>query len=195
MSLCCIGSPICCSGYTCCKLLCCGPKACNVHHRSFPRLGFVVLDFMFVIASLILMYALKHLYWDYFDYLKCNDLDPSRPYGVYHKEPGVACIGTGAVMRMGFTLFLFHLITLLIILPRKVCSSNFHDGCWLTKFILICAIYVGVFFIPNGFYGIWAYISRIASLIFLLMQVVIIAVGAFALNDWLAGTYRQRDQA
>ena len=96
-------------------------------------------------------------------------------------------------MRMGFTLFLFHLFTLLVILPRKVCSSNFHDGCWLTKFLLISAIYVGVFFIPNGFYGIWAYISRIASLIFLLMQVVIIAVGAFALNDWLAGTYRQRD--
>jgi hypothetical protein len=76
-----------------------------------------------------------------------------------------------------------------MILPRVKCSEAFHDGCWFFKFILIAGVYIAVFFIPNGFYTVWAYIARVASGLFLIMQVVLIIIAAYNINDALVGSF------
>lgn len=45
------------------------------------------------------------------------------------------------VYRMTFALFLYHVLMLLLILPRTACSEAIHDGGWLLKFILIAAMF------------------------------------------------------
>jgi hypothetical protein len=98
-------------------------------------------------------------------------------------------VGISAVIRMSFVLFLFHLMVLIMISPRMTCSSAFHDGCWFFKFIFVIGVYIGAFFIPNEFYVVWAYIARVASGIFLIVQVILLVLTAYGINDLIVGSY------
>jgi len=129
------------------------------------------------------MFTLKPLFDRYPDFLSCNE----------DSGGDSACLGTSAVIRMSFTLFLFHLFIILTILPRVTCSKAFHDGCWLFKFLLVLGLYVCVFFIPNSFYQVWAYIGRIASCLFLMLQVVMVILAAYMMNDALVGSYDSKN--
>jgi hypothetical protein len=125
------------------------------------------------------MFSLKPLFDTFPNYLKCND----------NSGGGSSCLGASAVIRMSFVLFMFHLIVLIAILPRANCSSNFHDGCWVLKFLLIAAGYVACFFIPNPFYKVWAYIARVLSSLFLIFQAIVIMLAAYSINDAIVGSY------
>jgi hypothetical protein len=92
---------------------------------------------------------------------------------------------------MSFVLFLFHLFVFLIMLPRSICGSIFHDGCWVFKFILVIGAYIGVFWIPNSFYFGWAHFARIASGLYLFLQVILLIITAFMLNDILVKSYEE----
>ena len=56
--------------------------------------------------------------------------------------------GASSVYNMTFTLFLFHLIIILMLLPKAECSRYIHDGGFCFKFILIVIIY-GIFFLAD----------------------------------------------
>ena len=84
---------------------------------------------------------------------------------------------------MSFTLFWFHLIMIILISPRLGCSSIAHDGFWIVKFLFICALYIGVFFIPHRVFIVWAHICRAGSLIFFTIQAYFILNMAYSLND------------
>lgn len=86
---------------------------------------------------------------------------------------------------MSFTLFLFHLLVLVLISPRFYWSSVIHDGFWALKFMLIIAIYIGVFFIPHPFYVVWAHICRAGSLVFFGLQAYFLFNASYTLNDLL----------
>ena len=144
-ALCCIGSAACCAGELCCKTLCCLCSSCGISPKNFPRLTYALFDFFWVGISIVLMFTLQPLFEKYSTFLHCND----------ESGGGASCFGTSAVLRMSFTLFLFHLFVLFTIIPRIQCSSAFHDGCWFFKFLLIIGVYIGVFWIPNDFYYGW----------------------------------------
>ncbi len=84
------------------------------------------------------MFTLQPLFEKY-SFLSCND----------ESGGGDACLGTAAVLRMSFVLFLFHGLLLLLLLPRLPCSDAVHNGCWCLKFLIILVAYVAVFWIPN----------------------------------------------
>ena len=88
---------------------------------------------------------------------------------------------------MSFTLFWFHLIMIILISPRLGCSSIAHDGFWIVKFLFICALYIGVFFIPHRVFIVWAHICRAGSLIFFTIQAYFILNMAYSLNDKAVG--------
>ena len=125
------------------------------------------------------MYTLQPLFerFDYF--LECNT----------ESGGGSACFGTSAVLRMSFVLFIFHLFVILTILPKLPCSSVFHDGCWTFKFLLVICLYIAVFWIPNEFYWGWAHFSRIVSGFYLIIQVILLIIVAYTLNDKLVDEF------
>jgi len=72
---------------------------------------------------------------------------------------------------MSFTLCMYHLLILIVILPRLGCSKILHDSCWVLKAILIVAIFIVAHTIPIGFYYLgWIHLVRFGSVIFLLIQ-------------------------
>ena len=177
-AFCCIGTAACCAGEIFCSLACCLCKACGIKPKNFPRITYVLFDFFWIMISFLLMFILKPAF-EHFSWLDCNSASGG----------GSACFGTSAVIRMSFVLFIFHLLILLIIIPRATCSSNFHDGLWLLKFLLILGLYIAVFWIPNSFYMGWAWFARIVSGIYLILQCLLIIIGAYAINDFVVGTY------
>lgn len=72
---------------------------------------------------------------------------------------------------MSFTLFVYHLLCLLFILPRLQCSKWCHDGWWPLKTILVIALFFGSHYIPVGFYVYgWVQVCRFGTIIFMLVQ-------------------------
>jgi hypothetical protein len=126
------------------------------------------------------MFLMQPIFEKY-DFLYCN----------LESGGGDACFGTAAVLRMSFILFLFHAFMLLTLLPRSICSSLFHQGCWLLKFLMVIGGYIGVFWIPNKFYYGWAHFARIASGVFLVLQIVMIVVAALKGNSNLVKRYEE----
>lgn len=89
-------------------------------------------------------------------------------------------------------LFLFHLCILVAILPRCECSAILHNGCWTAKVLVILAAYVAVFWIPNSFYWGWAHFARAVSGLYLVVQVALLIVTAFTINDKLVAAYESQ---
>mmetsp|Transcript_15204 Transcript_15204/g.17611 ORF Transcript_15204/g.17611 Transcript_15204/m.17611 type:complete len:153 (+) Transcript_15204:265-723(+) len=92
-------------------------------------------------------------------------------------------MGSSAIFRISFILMLFHIAVLVIIAPRLPCSAYFHDGCWVTKFTVVLAAFILSFWIPNGFFRVYGYISLICSFFFLIFQGIIIMGACYSLND------------
>eukprot|EP00347_Sterkiella_histriomuscorum_P000209 403376766 len=179
MVLCCAGSAACCAGQICCKSLCCLCDSCGINPKNFPKVTYVLFNTFWMGISIILMFTLGPLF-EKFDYLlECNE----------ESGGGSACFGTGAVLRMSFVLFIFHMIVLLTILPRISCSSIFHDGCWFFKFLFVIGLYIAVFWIPDNFYWGWAHLARIVSGLYLIIQVILLITVAYTLNDKMVSHY------
>jgi len=59
------------------------------------------------------------------------------------------------------------------------------------KFLMVIGGYIGVFWIPNKFYYGWAHFARIASGVFLVLQIVMIVVAALKGNSNLVKRYEE----
>ena len=88
-------------------------------------------------------------------------------------------------MRMTFALFIFHAMIVLLIAPRIQCSSVIHDSGWTLKFIVVMILFISFFWIPIRFFIVWAEVCRYASIVFLIVQVLYILVGAYSFNDYM----------
>jgi len=123
--------------------------------------------------------------FDNFEWMKCNEESGGES----------ACFGTGVLLRMSFALLFFHIHILLMIVPRLPCSAAYHDGCWIFKFILILTLFICMFWIPNSFFKVYAYIARFMSGFFLVIQVFLILIIAYSINEHLVYHHEQAREA
>ena len=137
----CIGSALCCAGHACCKGLCCCCSSLGIRKKNYPKVAYVVFSLFWVLIAFILMWTFKPVF-DFIGALDCPEASGGDS----------ACFGTSAVLRMSFSLVVFHVITIAVIYPKVTCSSNFHDGLWCIKFILVLAFFICCLFIPNSFF-------------------------------------------
>ena len=94
---------------------------------------------------------------------------------------------------MSFVLACFHGIVLCVILARNTAASIFHDGCWGTKFLIVFGAFVGSMWIDNSFFQGYMQFSRIISIVFLLIQAMLMLVVAYQLNEVLVGNYEHEN--
>jgi len=184
-AICCAGSGLCCAGQVVCKSACCLCESCGITPKNFPRVTYVLFDFFWVGISIVLMFTLQPLFAKFPDLLHCNSASGG----------GASCFGTSAVLRMSFTLFSLHALVLVTIAPRIACSSAFHDGCWFFKFLFVIGVYIGVFWIPNNFYWGWAWLCRVVSGLYLVLQILLLVVVAYTVNDKLVTAVENGNQA
>ena len=136
----CLGMACCCAGTVCCNLLCAPAKACGVAAKNFAKIGYVCFQIGWIIFTIIMMYLMRHA----IDYTEYIDLEcPNESGG------GKACAGASALVRVSFSLALFHLIMFGICCIRNKGAAMFHDGCWMAKVLIVLGLTTLSLWIPN----------------------------------------------
>ena len=159
-------------------LLCSGCSSVGVHAKNWPKVTYVVADFVWMLLAFIMIFALKPLAdkWGMCKLLSTSESSPSLSSQLISGALGTTassneeCLGITTVMRMSFTLCVYHLLVLIIILPRLRCSQILHDSCWIGKFITILLLFILAHLIPIGFFYMgWIYIVRFGAIVFMLV--------------------------
>ena len=164
-ALCCFGSGLC---NCCCK----GLSACGVQGKAFPKAAYVIMDMGMMIIAVITMYIF-HPWASDSDWLECNDSSGG----------GHQCFGTAAVLRASFVLFVYHILILLMLIPRGDCSSAIHDGFFTCKFVFIFVAWIATFWMHNDFFIGWANFCRAGSILYLIIQSYFLLNFSYLWND------------
>ena len=173
----CIGSAICCAGAACCKCLCLPAKAAGVAAKNYAKIGYVVFSIGWILLTIIMMYFFNWL----FDWTDSFGFECPESAG-----GGNACTGASALIRLSWSLAIFHIIMLVIVSLRSNFSAAFHDGCWGAKFLIVAGILIPSLWIPNDpVMDGYLEFARIVSIIFLMYQALLILVMAYSLNELL----------
>lgn len=101
-------------------------------------------------------------------------------------EPQAAvdrCVGMQSVYRVSFALFVFFIV--MAIFTRA--ARGFHTGFWICKLPLLLLLLIGAFFIPNEVFDVYQEVARIGSILFILLQVLILIDFAFDLHNCMLG--------
>jgi hypothetical protein len=89
-----------------------------------------------------------------------------------------------SVYSMSFGLFVFHLLIILLLIPKAECSSYVHDAGWCLKFFIITAAYLVIFLAKLEMVA-WVRTSRILSLVFMIFMAVYIPELAYRISKYL----------
>jgi hypothetical protein len=95
----------------------------------------------------------------------------------------VECVGNYFVYRASFALCCFYVVLAL----ASAATATAHRGCWGPKVLAYVVGLVAVFFVPNGLFYVYGSVSRILSMVFILLQVLILVDFAFDTHDDLMG--------
>ena len=180
----CCAEALCCAGTLCCKTLCCCcSKSCGSSRKTFYRLGYLFFSLIWIGIALILMYFGGKMF-KWFG-LSCP--------GKSGDQENV-CLGVGAVMRISFTLAIFHLILGLICLCPSKITNTINEGAWPIKFLIVLGLFAVSFFIPEVFFKYYGYIAKGSSLIFIVFQILMLVDIAYAWNDKWLGIYDSTEE-
>jgi hypothetical protein len=89
------------------------------------------------------------------------------------------CVGNYSVYRLSFSLFAFFGTICL----ASLCTSAVHAGLWCVKIVAFFVLIVGTFFIPNEFFLGYEHFARVASCLFLVLQIVILIDFVYDLDE------------
>lgn len=89
------------------------------------------------------------------------------------------CIGNQSAYRISFALFVFFFVHWLISSNCNLCMSHaqknsFNKGGFCIKLAMCIPLLIISFLIPNAFFGVYAWIAVVASIFFLLAQLIIL---------------------
>eukprot|EP01128_Nolandella_sp_AFSM9_P006945 TRINITY_DN3682_c0_g1_i1.p1 TRINITY_DN3682_c0_g1~~TRINITY_DN3682_c0_g1_i1.p1 ORF type:complete len:495 (-),score=108.13 TRINITY_DN3682_c0_g1_i1:52-1515(-) len=108
--------------------------------------------------------------------------------------PEQLCYGTMSVYRLCFALSVFHLVMALAMIGVKSTKDMRHSiqhSWWSIKVLVLCALIVVSFFIPNVVFSPFAWVALIGAGLFVLIQVVLLVDFAHTVNEKLLGWYQE----
>jgi hypothetical protein len=156
-----------------CSALCCAGNCCchginnifqdskKINPKLFARIGFIVLNVICIIFSLVILYFGASLLKPFNSFIHCPDTNDDDKFN---------CLGISSVYRMSLALFLLHLVVIGFSLISQKCAKAINIDCWTFKLLFVSGTYFALFFVSNGFFAIYAEVSRYLSIIFLLYQ-------------------------
>ena len=116
-----------------------------------------------------------------FDQLVQQKVDENNPLNDVYAY----CMGDAAVYRISFALACFFFVQMIGVYIDR----TFHYGWWGLKIFFYLAFLVSMFFVENNVFdnGGYAVLARIASVIFLILQVFMLIEFAYKWNDSWSG--------
>jgi hypothetical protein len=100
-----------------------------------------------------------------------------------------ACYGLQAAYRVSASVCGFFVILAI----SSFCFPIVHYGAWLLKLLFFILMLGLSLLIPNHFFNGYAELSRYGSIIFLLIQVLLIIDFAYAVHEWLLRKMAETD--
>jgi hypothetical protein len=88
-----------------------------------------------------------------------------------------SCFGTLATYRVSSAATVFHALMALLLIGVKnknETRAHIQNGFWAIKILVIAAITVGFFFIPNAGFVYYGYFALAGSFIFIIIQVILL---------------------
>lgn len=105
-------------------------------------------------------------------------------------ETKVYCKGDAAVFRVSFILVVFFSLMLF----ASLLSEELHRGFWFLKVFLVVGGVIGSLFMQDSSFNneAYAWVSRFGSLLFLVLQILVLIDFAYGWNDiWVARGYKE----
>lgn len=104
-------------------------------------------------------------------------------------------VGYLAVYRICFAFACFFALMAVMMIGAKSSRdgrAGIQNGFWGIKFIIVIAIAIGAFFIPDGSFGtFWMWIGLIGGVVFILIQLVLLVDFAHSWAETWVGEYTQ----
>lgn len=172
---------LCCAGSGFCNICCAGCNKLGVATKNYAKVTYVFNAIISMAFAVIIMYILRPLATKY-KWTKCE----------YKEAASEDCFGEVSVLRMSFSLTLYHILILLILIPRARCCGAIHDGFWPVKSLVLLGIYIGSWFINKKVFIVWGGICRASSVSFLLLQAYFLMNLAYTWNDKLLSAINGR---
>jgi len=151
----------------------CGCAALNSCGKGTdPRIPYLVIVFLMILTSAILLYwggpINVHLYyWD----IGCTT---------------DKCYGDGAVYRIMFATFLFYTFFAICMKLQSCAKSGLDKGYWIIKILMLIALLVIAYMVPNEVITGYKDVSIGVSAIYLVIQIVLLIDFAYNWNEaWL----------
>jgi hypothetical protein len=108
--------------------------------------------------------------------------------------PQDICYGTMAVYRITFSLTIYHVLMAIMLVGAKSSKdgrSIIQDGLWGLKFLILVALMVATFFIPNFVFIPFVWISLFGAGIFILIQLILLVDFAHTWSEIWVAKYEQ----
>jgi len=164
---------VCCAGQACCGCLCgvC-MRVCGTNNSQNARLGYLFFFILAVFFSILFLYEGSNMVQPFedFGFVDCSGDDKS------------VCLGVQTVYRVSFSMLIFHIVLLVLSLSGPV-GKVANEGCWMMKFIILSCFFIATFFINNAFFDVYREFARYASVIYLIVQIVVLIDFSYAWND------------
>lgn len=181
-----LSSVACCCGSAACSLCC---KACpSMKNSTSTRLAYA---FFLILGAIVSAIMLIPGLGDSLDKILpgvCTNI--SIPFVIDHNQL-INCksiIGYFAVYRVCFSLACFYalfMVLMIYVRNSRDPRASIQNGFWFFKFLILLAICIGAFFIPqNGaFEEVLMYFGIIGGFLFILIQLILIIDFAHSWNE------------
>ena len=177
-----MGGALCCAGELWCGCVCgvC-MRCCGTNEKQHARIGYIFIYICCIFWSWIFLYYGHSI------------LAPFTEFGLsdWTGSDEDVCIGVYTIYRLSFALLIFFLLMLWCSLFTGAFSKAVNHGCWITKIFFIVALFILFHFIPNPFFEGYMWFARVASAIFLVIQIIIFIDFAYAWNSAWLENYEQ----
>lgn len=156
---------VCCAGCTICQGCCsCFKAICGATFKQQIKLTYLIIMIIAMIFALVVLYYASSILEPFKDYIYCSEETGGK----------LVCLGVSSVYRMSFALAIVHFLILLACLTKSDFSKEVNEGCWCLKLLLIFALWILFFFIPNSFFEGYSDFAKFIGALFLIFQIIML---------------------
>ncbi|XP_031637312.1 probable serine incorporator isoform X2 [Contarinia nasturtii] len=184
----------CCTG-TACSLCCAACPSCR--NSTSTRLMYAI---MLLVGAIISGIALAPGMQDWLKSVPfCKNSTANSAYFLPNQITADCSVAIGylAVYRICFALTCFFALMAMIMVGAKSsrdARAGIQNGFWGIKYLIVIAIAVGAFFIPNGEFGTaWMWVGLIGGVIFILVQLVLLVDFAHSWAETWVANYEENE--
>jgi len=175
---CCAAEGACCAGISCLSCCCRSGSSKGAPSSKLAKIFYLFMVIISTILALVLRAYGDQMFFSLYSFkFGCTDGESSR------------CFGDQAVYRVSFGLAAFFLFML-----AGSASRSFHRGYWGLKMALFALLIVGSFFIPNTFFNVYSEVSRVVSVVFLLLMIIILVDFAHSIQEMYSEYVAAQDE-